>query len=156
MKVYGLSAHDVIGIVDDVSERLYDGNLKVSRYNDKTHLHSVPKCSFTLGTKDESSMGVGYRFVGSSEIVPSDNACWHAHYDVLDAMFLKDPKIEVETMRAVYRITTFDNVSYSSAFEVRGSIGNTLYYAPDMCACGLNAWPFEGRRPGQGGEEFGR
>lgn len=89
MIIYGVSGGDVYRVVGNVSRTEYAGNLQC-RYIQDMSTAKRDAARFTLRVAD--SYGVGARSSASqSGRGPQGGrampvACWHAHYDVLDAL----------------------------------------------------------------------
>ena len=147
MKVIGLNKSEAFSVVGSVSKKLYSSNLTVSG-TDRSNSRRK-RCTFSVSYVGSKLPGMGLR-IHKDDLLPSNYACWHAHYDVLDALFRDYPNAIVETKWAVYSSSTFDSVSLASAYQMRGKVDGMAIYPTDLCFCPPSAWPFEENIPGTG------
>lgn len=96
MRISRVSLGDFYAIAHDVSWRVYEGNLMVS-----PDAHGTGRNSVVARLRVSDCRGAGARTSPSGRHGPY--ACWHAHRDVLAAMFAAHPDATVRTVLAVYR-----------------------------------------------------
>lgn len=130
MYVKGVSADDIRTVVDDVSARLFDGNVTIKDSRDQSNSRGA-RASFTL--KVSNSHGPGARTSWTGRHMPV--ACWHAHWHVLDALLAKYPHAEVRTAMAVYTHDTFRERAADTAHRNIGSLFAPTTM-PELCECG--------------------
>lgn len=127
MRIKGISEQRLRFAVESVSSLQYDGNIVFKREPDKkgNFLH------FTLTVLD--SAGPGGRRSHTGRRVAA--ACWHAHRDIMQAIFQLEPDALLITAFARYEgqynfRDTFEATGYNNI----GSIAQPLYMR-DACTC---------------------
>ena len=126
MKLYGVRLDQLEKVVETVSKKLYDGNISFNRLEQKAN-----HVAFTL--RVDSSKGPGHRigFHGRRLVA----ACWHVHYDVMEAIFKKYPDARLVTCQAVYDgINGFHANAEGTGNKNIGSMMSPMCYA-DACEC---------------------
>ena len=129
MKIQGLTTCDLYNIVTRVSSESYDLGVIFAREPEwrGRWLH------FTLRTVNGSSQGA--RRTNSGRKLAK--ACWHAHRDVMRAIFDAFPDAELVTMLAVYNGA--DN--FNALFQETGkyNLGSTANPCRADSACECNS-----------------
>jgi hypothetical protein len=97
------SRDELVALLNEVSARLYDGNLTLSRTN--TACDQIGNRAWRMGLGVKSSRGRGAHrssdgFDGSQRRTVA--ACWHAYRDFLTAVFARWPNALVRTSLARY------------------------------------------------------
>jgi hypothetical protein len=142
VKIFGESLSVVLQAVEDVSDEHYDGNVIAVSYADRSN-ERAKRCSLALGVIDDRGPGARFKSHRRERVageIRSGNACWHAHFDILDELFFVNRPIRVDTAKAKYTSSNFVDVSYSTATEIVCADGRRMV---DLCACGEDAWPFD-------------
>lgn len=150
MQITGVSLNDFDKTVQDVSERLYKGNLVT--HQDSKDLGGVraPRIRARVTVKSigyHEGLPVSETLPGvrrsSSEFSRNANgdlrrvhaACWHAYRDVLTELFERHPKAVVRTAMAKYE----GAAGFEYAFPATGytNIGSLVFpmYAREACDC---------------------
>ncbi len=131
MKVKDVSTAQIREIVKSVSEEYYEGNLITDRLDDESSSRTI-WTSFTL--RVVSSRGKGHK-INKATGRRSVGACWHAHRDVLQALFDRYPDVRVQTMLATYN----GRESFKEKFVATGftNVGSQVFplFAKDACEC---------------------
>jgi len=96
MKVWGITYEDAERIVDHVSIDHYGGNVRIDQLREEGK--RVRTVSFVLRTND--TRGKGSR---RTRLRRTTSGCWHAHRDVMAAIFAQNPDARIKTMLADYR-----------------------------------------------------
>lgn len=127
MKVYGITEPQLQEIIQNVSQREYAGNLTWN-YTEAHRNH----VSFTL--RVESSKGLGHRIGHSGKRMVA--ACWHAHRDVMKALFKEYPNARLTSALATYRNADDFNRSFPATGNKNiGSMMQPMFMS-DACECG--------------------
>lgn len=127
MKVWNVPSGEIHRIVGDVSSRLYNENLTFKRLPEEIGL----ALSFTLTV--HKSSGPGARRGERGRRIAA--ACWHAHRDVMVAIFTEYPDARIKTHQADYRGAE----DFVAKFEATGNvnIGSQMFplYYVEACEC---------------------
>ena len=107
-----LSTFAVEAIVAAVSHQRYAGNLTCETRFEGSTKDGRHKVRFTLATQD--SFGPGSRTSASGRHMPK--ASWHAHRDVMRAIFNADPRAFLHTALADYH----GLAEFEAKFEATG------------------------------------
>ncbi len=130
MKIQNVTASQLTDIVRTVSADQYDGNVIFDR-EPETLGSRVIWVHFTLRTK--SGHGAGSRRSASGRRMAK--ACWHAHRDVMQALFDAYPDAVLQTALAKYTGAQ----SFADTFESTGdgNVGSMAQPLPmrDACEC---------------------
>ena len=108
MKLWNVSTDNLVRIVETVSDGHYDGNLIFKRAPERVGR----AVSFTLTVAKSTDKG-GRRSNTGRRIAA---ACWHAHRDVMSAIFAIFPDARLKTAKADYR----DKDDFEVKFESTG------------------------------------
>jgi hypothetical protein len=127
MKLWGMSADFVDCIVQAVSDNQYGGNVIFKRPPER----DGRAISFTLTVK--RSDGPGARRSATGRRISA--ACWHAHRDVLGAIFRVAPDGRVKSAFADYRgALDFEDKFDQTGLNYIDGYGTVRYR--DACECG--------------------
>lgn len=128
MKLKGITFAQLCEIVVNVSDMHYGGNLKL-------HNDSRPRggnIMWRLSTY--SSSGPGARRTANNR--RSCNACWHAHRDVMQAIFEIAPNARITSALATYKgIDEFNAKYMSTSSHNVGSAYQPAHFG-NLCDCG--------------------
>lgn len=128
MKLWGMSADSISCVVRAVSDTHYGGNLRFKREPEK----DGRAVSFTLTVDRSDGPGARRSATGRRMSV----ACWHAHRDVLRAIFGVCPEARVKSAKADYRgVKDYENKFDSTGDINIGSIVNPMALRHG-CECG--------------------
>jgi hypothetical protein len=145
MKVYGISAYDIDTVVTEVSRARYDGNVIVKSLSDCSNSKG-PRATFTLRTLNSAAgargaignpRGPGSGPTGMRRAI---GACWHAHFDVIEALLERYPNARIMSgfmMRGVvvrYTRDTFREVALTTAHLIMGNAFEPIT-RPQCCEC---------------------
>jgi hypothetical protein len=145
MKVYGICAYDIDTVVREVSRARYDGNVGLKSLADCSNSKG-PRATFTLRTLDSTAGRPGamgnprQTGTGPNGTRRSISACWHAHWDVIEALLERYPDAQVVSgfvMREVvvrYTRDTFRKVALATAHLNMGSATDP-FTRPQCCEC---------------------
>jgi hypothetical protein len=93
VKLYNVNAYQLEEVVHEVSARLYKGNLIFKELQGKsTHT------KFTLRVADSNGPGARRSAAGARMV----SACWHAHKDVMAALFERHSDARLVSSLATY------------------------------------------------------
>ena len=125
MKLYGITEDQLIDAIAKVSHDSYERNLTANIVRHKTYLQ------WTLRVQD--SRGPGAHRAASGRRTCS--ACWHAHFDVMQAIFLLNPDAKIVTAMARY-----DGIEdFLAKYRATGDwqVGSRMQPASygDLCEC---------------------
>lgn len=132
MKIKGITANQLYAAMRDTGSGLYDDNLKFRREPEQkgSFIH------FTLGVDDTHNPGAARSSTGRR----ISAACWHAHRDVMRAIFKTAPDAILYTMLATYR----GSDGFEHEFTATGSLNIGSRFAPmqrqHACACPSGAF----------------
>ncbi len=129
MQIAGVGQDSFNEITATVSERRYGGNVIVS-----TDTRAVGRNRITARLRVLDSRGRGARTAASGRHGPY--ACWHAHRDVLRALFSAYPEATVATVLQRYRGADGFEADYpATAYR---NVGSQLCpaYMPQLCVTG--------------------
>jgi hypothetical protein len=133
-RVAGVNYDTVVAIVERVSAERYGGNVRV--HQDARPIGSKrdgSRYGFTGRIDVKSSRESGARRSWSGRRMPA--ACWHAHRDVLSAIFAEYPDATIKTAMATYRgAEGFEDRYPGTADRNIGSVVEPAYM-PDLCDC---------------------
>ncbi|WP_181785673.1 hypothetical protein [Streptomyces phytophilus] len=140
MYLTGVSLPDFYDITARVSRERYGGNVIV---HDGARWSGRNRITARLSVADSRSAGARTSARGRH----GRWACWHAHRDVLRAVFQHRPDARVTTMLAAYRgLDDFENTFPDTAHHNIGSLWSPMYM-PELCVaadCGEALRPLEG------------
>lgn len=126
MRISNVSLGDFCAITGDVSRRSYEGNVIVA-----PDAHWARRYSVVARLRVSDSRGTGARTAPSGRHGPY--ACWHAHRDVLRALFEAHPDATVRTALAVYRgMEGFERDYPATEYRNVGSPAQPARM-PDLC-----------------------
>jgi hypothetical protein len=127
MKIKGITEAELRSIVAFISETQYAGNIVFKREPEwKGNF-----CFFTLTVKDSSKAG-GRRAASGRRVAA---ACWHAHRDIMQAIFDQAPAAILVTALARYEgAQGFSDTFPETGFTSIGSMANPLYMGV-ACEC---------------------
>lgn len=94
MKAWNVTEQDIHAAIGNANKAGYNGNIKL-----KSMGHKGKAISFTLTV--DSSKAPGAKRSHSGRRIAA--ACWHAHRDVLDALFARCSEARVQSGSADYR-----------------------------------------------------
>lgn len=138
MQLWKVTQDELCAIVGRVSREQYDGNITIGTGTQgdwRTVGKRVQHVRFAL--RVNSSKGPGHRrsvsaFSPSRRLIA---ACWHAHRDVMAAIFEANPDARLKTSFADYRGREgFEDGFMSTYYK---NIGSQMYpaYMGDACDC---------------------
>ncbi len=126
MKAYGITNDQLRATVAEVSRKRYADNLTLN-YSEPHNTH----VSFTL--RVDSSKGPGHRIGHTGKRMIA--ACWHAHRDVMKALFARYPEMRLVSALANYRSES----DFIRSFEATGdkNIGSMArpMFMSEACEC---------------------
>lgn len=127
MKVKGIDQDQLTRIVRAVSDSHYGGNIRFNREPERVgnfvHFTLTVRSSYNKGAKRSNT---GRRIAA---------CCWHAHRDVMIALFSENPDALLVTAMARYEGRSGFEALYPATGDVNtGSMAQPLYYA-DACEC---------------------
>lgn len=145
MIVTGASVEDIAVIVRAVSATRYNGNVEIRDISDKSSSRTV-RTSFTLRVKDGHAGNKGASGRASAYSRPRNgggprglicsplSACWHAHYDVIEALFSQTETVKITSALATYTPGDFHREAIVTS---RMSMGPPTMpiYPTDLCEC---------------------
>lgn len=141
MFVYGANLDQVELVVLKVSAAHYAGNIMIRTGADKSNSRGG-RATFTLRATaadapgSRSSAGYSSSGTGPRGLRRTVAACWHAHYDVLAALFAEYPAVRVNTMLATYTSATFHDRAMATADQNVGTLVAPRY-PTELCTCDL-------------------
>lgn len=133
MELRTFASEDTLkGIVRSVSDNVYDGNVIID-YIDDRRTRKDGRVTYILKLRAASSKGLGARRAASGRRTVS--VCWHAHRDVMRAIYAVDPSATIITMLA-----TYDSASnFEATYGFTGTVNVGSMVAPgnirDLCDC---------------------
>ena len=116
MKIKGITENDLRAALNDASTELYADNLQFNREPERegNFLH------FTLRVKNSHEPGAARASTSNRRLVA---ACWHAHRDVMRAIFRRAPDALLVTALARYEGTAgFEHEFPHTGTQNAGSI----------------------------------
>ena len=146
MIVYGATLQEVTDVVAKASAEHYAGNIAVRTGEDRSNSRGG-RATFTLRALDTSDAGPGAKGsaswsssgTGPNGLRRTIAACWHAHYDVLAALFAAYPDARVNTAMARYEAAQFHDTAMVTAWR---NVGAPI--APitplECCECDHTGW----------------
>ena len=127
MIVTGVSEAELLDIVSKVSNQRYDGNIIVK----SSSTLSSRRSTFTLRARSSRLWGARRSHSGRRTV----SACWHAHRDVLAAIFYYYPNARVQT----WIITYNGREHFEATYVQTGKTNIGSVYSPvklrDTCDC---------------------
>lgn len=131
MIIRGIPADEFERIVKEISTDKYAGNVVLKTYDPKQLPRAGWFINFTLRVKDSHGPGFRYGFSGRHTI----SACWHVHWDVLEALFEEFPDARFKS--AFYSANGQDDWENKAAESAYRNVGSPMYprYASEMCDC---------------------
>lgn len=142
MHIFGVGVENARKVLIDVGDTRYARNLYVKAESNQD-TRNGPRCTITLGV--HSSRAKGARRAGSGRRACA--ACWHAHYDVMRAMFDINPDARITTGyigKIVYNgLSDFLLSAPNTAYI---DIGSFIHSAPIayLCECNHDEWTRNG------------
>lgn len=139
MQLWGVTQDELSAIVGQVSRDLYDGNIRVGEGTQggwRTVGKRVQHVRFAL--RVDSSKGPGHR-VSASFFNPGRRliaACWHAHRDVMAAIFEAFPEARLKTAFADYRGRDGFEADFEDTYFTNVGAQIAPVYIGDACECG--------------------
>jgi hypothetical protein len=122
-----LDAVQVSEIVRRISEKMYGGNL----YAVKCERISARRTRFTLKVRDSKEIGAHRSSSGRRTV----SACWHAHRDVMHAIFYVDPSASLTSGLVRYEgLDSFLDRYLSTYHHNAGSMMSPVPYG-SLCSC---------------------
>ena len=138
MQLWGATQEDLATIVERVSAEQYGGNIRVGEGMQgrwSTQGSRVKRVLF--GLRVNSSQGPGHRRSagGLSQSKRMVAACWHAHRDVMAAIFDAFPDARLKTSLADYRGAGDFREAFPETYY--SNIGSMMFpcYMGDACDC---------------------
>lgn len=128
MRATGLGTEsDIAFVVDAIGRQNYGGNLEIKSSR------QVSRNVVTFTIRATSSRGPGARCSWSGR--RSIAACWHAHRDVMRALFTINPDGKLYTAMATYigRQGFEDNFEATAGRNIGSRVSPA--YMPDLCEC---------------------
>jgi len=120
MKIWNVPPLALHEIVRHVSDQNYRGNIIFKRHPEP----DGKACIFTLTVRD--STGPGSRVSASGRRVAA--ACWHAHRDIMAAIFNRYPDARLKTALADYRGQSAFNMRFpATGYTNIGSAFNPVH-----------------------------
>ncbi len=127
MKIKGISIETLTSVVAIISHQEYRGNITFKRLPEKTGNFVF----FTLTVLDSSKPGAKRSATGRR----ISAACWHAHRDIMLALFEHNPDALLVTAMARYEGLEGFERNYPATGDVNiGSMFEPRCYA-DACEC---------------------
>jgi hypothetical protein len=144
MIVTGASREEVEVVVRAVSATKYDGNVEIRDISDKSSRKTI-RTSFTLRVKNgragnkgaHGTRAIDSRRTGNGPHrlrCSSMSACWHVHYDVLEALFSQTETVQVSSALATYTPGDFHTEAIKTAAM---NVGSQMqpHYPTELCEC---------------------
>ena len=129
MLIRKVSESDFSRIVREVSDSLYNGNLKVIESRDDGV--RFPRVRAQLRANSSREVGARRSWSGRRTV----SACWHAHRDVYREVFRQYPDATIQTSMARYTADNFENTYPRTGDQNIGSMVSPAYM-PELCDCG--------------------
>ena len=127
MKVKGIDQDQLTRIVRTVSDSQYGGNIVFKREPEQQGNFLL----FTLTVRSSRDKGAKRSNTGRRVAA----CCWHAHRDVMIALFDANPEALLVTGLARYEGRSGFEALYPATADVNmGSLAQPMYYA-DACEC---------------------
>lgn len=121
-----LDAQALATIVEEVSDAAYGGNLKV-----QAETLSARRTRFTLKVKNSRAQGAHRSGSGRRTV----SACWHAHRDVMHALFYVDASARIASGMAKYEgFDSFRSIFARTYYRNVGSLHSPQSYGA-LCDC---------------------
>lgn len=133
MEIRGLTRDDFARVVTTVSEREYDGNLRLASRSPA--LLNQAGTRFRERVTVASSRGPGARRSASGRRLAV--ACWHVFRDVVRATLAEHQAAEFRTRLATYTVETFESVYPATGYTNQGSAFQPVQLMK-MCECDGN------------------
>lgn len=129
MIIYGVDTATVADIVRRVSDERYAGNIHCKSLADVS-TRNQPRTRFVLRASDSARVGARRSASGRRTV----SACWHAHLDVLRAMFAHESAARVRSRFYSADSSTFEDKARES-YNVNA--GGEMYHVRfgDLCPC---------------------
>lgn len=130
MQVWGINEETVRGIVHNVSDEMWEGNVEIKESRDVSGPRRGASATFTL--RVASSRGSGAHMAGSGR--RTVGACWHVHRDVVRALFHYGAT-RVKSAFADYRsLEHFEEIHEGTYSQNVGSMMAPASYGA-LCEC---------------------
>ena len=127
MKLYGLTLLELEGIVAEVSRNNYKGNLELNRAEQSPR----GRVDWTLRVKRSRDPGAHRSWSGRRTVA----ACWHAHRDVMAAVFERNPAARIVSSFADYEgRERFEREFPGTYYHQVGSMMQPADYG-ELCDC---------------------
>lgn len=129
MKLWNVTQEQLEGIVTEVSNEQYGGNLRIKSI--ATNGKRVKTVTFTLTVNSSKEKG-GRRSHSGRRVCA---CCWHGHRDVMQKIFVRFENARLQTALADYR----GRDDFENSFESTGDKNIGSQFAPlamrDACDC---------------------
>ncbi len=128
MKLWNVTADDLVRIVTTVSNKSFDGNIVFKREPER----DGRAVSFTLTVRSSRDRGGRRSHTGRGVWA----CCWHGYRDIMSAIFAEFPDARLKTAKADYR----GCADFEAKFEQTGdtNIGSTFEPMRYANACDCN------------------